>query len=256
MKGLIGSIYRRSIVIVAVLLAWTIVPLFIKHMFMPSLIDVLSALVKMLETGEMADHILSSLARAGAGVVISVVLALPLGVLLGWYPKIEAYLNPLFTALRNTSILALLPLFVLFLGVGEISKVAVIVFGCFFPMLLSTIDGVKNVDPVLIQSARSMGISPFGLLSKVVVPAAMGFIISGFRLVCSISLLVLVGAEMLGAKSGLGFLIYRYEQSFQVPKMYAGILVMIVLGILVNWLIGKLERRLTIWQSVTDKETA
>jgi len=250
---LIGNIYRRCIVIVVILLAWAIIPLFIKHMFMPSLIDVLAALGSMFATGEMFDHIFSSLGRAGAGVIISVVLAIPIGVLLGWYPKAEAYLDPLFTALRNTSILALLPLFVLFLGVGEVSKVAVIIFGCFFPMLLSTIDGVKNVDPVHIQSARSMGISKIGLLFKVVVPGAMAFIISGFRLVCSISLLVLVGAEMLGANSGLGFMIYRYEQAFLIPKMYAGILTMIILGILINWLIGKLERRLTIWQGVTSK---
>jgi NitT/TauT family transport system permease protein len=144
--------------------------------------------------------------------------------------------------------LAILPLFVLFLGIGEASKIGVILFGCFFPQLLNTVEGVKNVDPVLIRSAKSTGISNAGLFWKVVLPGAMSYIIAGFRLCASISFLILVGAEMLGADHGLGLMIYRYQQSFLVTKMYAGIIVMIVLGVLINFLVAKLEKRLTVWK--------
>jgi len=146
------------------------------------------------------------------------------------------------------SVLAILPLFVLFLGIGEVSKVSVIVFGCFFPQLINTIEGVKNVDPVLIKAARSMGLSRLGIFWKVVLPGSMSYIIAGFRLCASISLLILVGAEMLGAEYGLGYMIYHYQQAYMIPKMYAGIIIMVVIGVLINGLIAYAEKRLTIWQ--------
>jgi NitT/TauT family transport system permease protein len=252
-SGIFLRVFEKSIVIILILIAWWILPKYFKSLFLPSLQDVLVALVKMIQDGEIIKHTLGSLGRAVSGLLVAEALAIPLGVLLGWFPRFERYLDPLFVALRNLSVLAVLPLFVLFLGIGEVSKVSVIAFGCFFPQLINTIEGVKNVDPILIKAARSMGLSSFGIFRKVVLPGSMSYIIAGFRLCASISLLILVGAEMLGAEYGLGYMIYHYQQAYMIPKMYAGIIIMVVIGVVVNGLIARLEKRLTIWQEKPNR---
>ncbi|MDR3294287.1 MAG: ABC transporter permease [Clostridiales Family XIII bacterium] len=241
--------YQKSVVIILVLAAWSVFPHFMKNnMFLPPFLDIMQTLWEMVRSGEMGKHLLASLRRAGIGLAIAEAAAIPVGIGLGWFARFENYLDPLLTALRNLSVLTILPLFVLFLGIGEVSKTAIIVWGCFFPQLVNTISGVKNVDPVLIQSARSMGMSNFSLFQKVILPGSMTYTLTGFRLSASIALLVLVGAEMLGADFGLGHMIFHYQQAFLIKKMYCGILVMIIVGVVVNTLIARLESRLTIWQ--------
>ncbi|MDR2089975.1 MAG: ABC transporter permease [Clostridiales Family XIII bacterium] len=246
------TMYRKSILIIVILLAWAIIPLFVRNMFLPSLLDVLEEMWEMILSGELIKHLMGSLKRAAAGLLIAELLAIPIGIGLGWFPRFESYLDPLLQAMRNTSVLTILPLFVLLLGIGEVSKVTIITWGCFFPTLINTIQGVKNVDPILIRAARSMGISGFGLFRKVVLPGSMSYIIAGFRLSASVSLLVLVGSEMLGADFGLGYMILHYQQAFLIKKMYCGILVMIIIGVLLNSAIIRLERKLTVWQDKPD----
>jgi ABC-type nitrate/sulfonate/bicarbonate transport system, permease component len=246
--GLPYRIYQKTIVIAILLLLWLIIPNFVHNMYLPSLVDILNAYAGMIQTGELFQHIGSSLFRAFIGLVIAEIIAIPGGVLLGWFPKAEKYFDPLLQIIRNTAVLSILPLFVLTLGIGETSKIAIVIWGTFFPSLLNTFEGVKNVDPLLIRSARSMGISNFGLLRKVVIPGALPFILTGLRLSAGVSLLVLVGAEMLGADHGLGYMIFYYEQAFLIPKMYVGILTLMIIGVLVNFLLVLLERRLTRWQ--------
>ncbi|MDR1605047.1 MAG: ABC transporter permease [Gracilibacteraceae bacterium] len=248
-SGKLLTVYEKSAVILLILLAWAIVPrYFYHHMFLPSLLDILKTMVPMIQSGELLNHMGGSLLRAGIGLGIATLLAVPLGIVLGWFPRVENYLDPLLQAMRNTSVLAILPVFVLFLGVGELSKVCVIIWGCFFPQFINTIQGVKNVDANLIFYARSIGISNFGLFRKVVLPGALSYIIAGFRIAASVSLLVLVAAEMLGASRGLGYMVQHYQQAMLIEKMYCGILVMITLGVLLNSIIVRLEKRLLIWR--------
>jgi NitT/TauT family transport system permease protein len=171
--------------------------------------------------------------------------------LLGWFARLERYLDPTLQIIRNTPVLAILPIFILILGIGDASKIAIVIWATFFPTLLNTIQGVKNVDTVLIRSAQSMGISSVGLFFKVILPAASPYILAGFRLSAGVALIVLVAAEMIGAMHGLGFMIFNYQHSYQVPKMYVGILTLAIIGVITNWLLLKLEGRLTRWQEKT-----
>ena len=241
-------LYRKSIIILLLLLFWLIIPNYVHNMFVPPLSEVLRTLVDMAKSGELWKHISSTLFRAFIGLAIAEAIAIPLGIAIGWFPKVEKYLDPVLQVARNTSVLALFPLFVLTLGIGELSKITIVLWGTFFPTLINTIQGVRNVDPLLIRSAQSMGISSLGLFRKVVLPGALPYILAGFRLSAGVSLLVVVGAEMLGADFGLGYMIFYYEQAFQIPKMYVGILVLAVIGVLVNYLISRLEHYLTRWQ--------
>src|SRR5690606_38227794 len=124
-----------------------------------------------------------------------------------WYSKFSDIINPLLEIFRNTAALALLPVFILFLGIGEASKIGLIIYACVWPILLNTISGVRNVDPLLIKSARTMGLSSIKLFRKVILPAAVPTIFVGVRLAGGFSVLMLVAAEMVGAKAGLGYLI-------------------------------------------------
>lgn len=145
--------------------------------------------------------------------------------------------------------LALLPVFVLILGLGETSKISIILYACAWPILLNTVAGVKSVDPLLIKSARSMGLRPVRLFQKVILPAAVPTIFTGIRLAGAYSILVLVAAEMVGAKAGLGYLITYAQFNFRVPDMYAGILTISVLGLLFNQLLVRLARRFSTWRT-------
>jgi NitT/TauT family transport system permease protein len=156
--------------------------------------------------------------------------------------------DPLLQVIRNTSVLAILPLFVLILGIGEVSKIGIIIWAAFFPSLINTIQGVKTVDPVLIRSARSMGCSETRLFVKVILPAASPYILAGLRLSAGVSLIVVVGAEMIGARFGLGYMIFNYQHNYLVPYMYVGILTLAIIGVVVNSLLVLFEKRLTRWQ--------
>ncbi|GIP59251.1 ABC transporter permease [Paenibacillus woosongensis] len=241
---------KSSIAIFTFLLLWELAPRlgFVNVTFLPPLSIVVSAWWQLLLSGDLADHLLASLLRSVGGFFLAVAVSIPLGLAIGWWKGVAEFLNPLLEMFRNTPALAILPVFILLLGLGETSKIAIVFYACAFPLLLNTISGVRNVDPLLIKSARSMGLSPVNLFRKVILPASVPTIFVGIRQAGASSILVLVAAEMVGAKSGLGYLVQYTQFSFQIPQMYAGILTISVIGLIVNYLLVHLERKLTSWK--------
>src|SRR6185312_15199894 len=124
------------------------------------------------------------------GFVLAIAVGVPLGLVIGWYRPVAEVLGPLLELFRNTAALALLPVFILLLGIGETSKIAIVVYACTWPNLLNTISGVREVDPVLIKSARSMALPPHRLFAKVILPASLPTVFTGVRLAGSASILV------------------------------------------------------------------
>jgi NitT/TauT family transport system permease protein len=240
--------FQKTFLIAVLLALWIVVPIYAESMYVPSLLKVLAAYWDLIISGELWWHIGTSMKIAVAGLVISVAVAVPLGFLIGRVETISNFLDPLLQVMRNTSVLAILPLFVLILGIGDISKTAIIIWGAFFPTLINTIQGVRNVDPVLVNIARSMGIRPTGMFLNIIIPAASPYILAGVRLSASVSLIVIVGAEMIGARYGLGYMIFNYQHNYMVPYMYVGILTLAIIGVLVNWFFVSLEKRLLCWQ--------
>jgi NitT/TauT family transport system permease protein len=247
--------FKKSIVIIALLAIWEVAPRLgiVDITFFPPLSEVLKAWWKLLLSGDLADHTLASLSRSLGGFALALVISIPLGLAIGWWKPVSEYLNPLLETMRNTAALAILPVFILLLGLGETSKIAIVLYACAFPLLLNTISGVKNVDPLLIKSARSMGLSSISLFRKVIIPAATPTIFVGIRQAGASSILVLVAAEMVGAKSGLGYLIQYAQFSFLITDMYAGILSISVIGLIINFLLVSLEKRLTGWKQTLNE---
>ncbi|REK75046.1 ABC transporter permease [Paenibacillus paeoniae] len=249
------KLFKKSIVIVVLLAIWEITPRLgiINITFFPPISKVLATWWQLLLSGDLLDHTVASLTRSIGGLLLAIAVSIPLGLAIGWWRPVAEYLNPFLELMRNTAALAILPVFILLLGLGETSKVAIVFYACIFPLLLNTISGVKNVDPLLIKSARSMGLNAISLFRKVIVPASIPTIFVGIRQAGASSILVLVAAEMVGATSGLGYLIQYAQFSFLITEMYAGIITISVIGLIVNYLLVTLEKRLTGWkQNVRD----
>jgi NitT/TauT family transport system permease protein len=246
-----GAVGKRVIAIGLLVAVWEIFPRLgvVDATFLPPLSEVLTAWWGLLTSGELGAHIEASLLRSLAGLGLAITAAIPLGLMIGWYRPVATLLNPLLEVFRNTAALALLPVFVLILGIGEISKVSIVFYACSWPILLNTISGVQGVDPLLIKSARSLGFTPLRLFQKVILPAAVPTIFTGIRLSGAYSILILIAAEMVGAKAGLGYLINAAQFNFAVPDMYAGIITISTIGLAVNQILVQIERRFSTWRT-------
>ncbi|NJD54261.1 MAG: ABC transporter permease [Candidatus Methanoperedens sp.] len=241
---------RKVIALLVFFLLWELLPasgIISKAYFAPPS-EVFAALVRLTVSGELWTHTSISLQRAITGLGLATIIMIPLGFFMGWYRDFEEIADGLVQTLRQTSSLSLFPVFILFLGIGEVSKIAVIFWGAQWPILLNTINGVKSVDPLLIKSARSMGSSSISLFRKVVIPSSLPSIITGLRLSATHSVIVLVAAEMIGAKSGLGYSVINWEYNFMIPEMYAAIVMLALLGLITNYSLVWLEKTTTKWK--------
>ncbi len=242
----------RSGLVLALAALWELAPRLglTDPTFLPPLTEVLAAGWVLAQNGQLWEHTSVSLARSLGGLSIAVAIAIPLGLAIGWYQRLGQAVNPLIELLRNTAPLALLPVFLLLLGIGEVSKLSIVVYACAWPLLLNTIAAVRQVDPLLIKSARTMGATPRQLFVKVILPASVPTIFVGIRLAAASAMLVLIAAEMVGAKAGLGYLIIYAQYSFLIGDMYFGIIAITAIGVSLNFALQKLERHFTAWQGV------
>jgi NitT/TauT family transport system permease protein len=243
-------VVRNSGAILLFLLLWEIAPRLglINRMFLPPFSEIIARGADYALAGKLAPQILVSVGRAAGGFALGVVTAVPLGILLGWYRPLEAYLNPLLQLLRQTNPVSLFPAFILFFGIGYITNIAIIYWVVVWPILLGTINGVRQADPALVKYARSVGLPDSKIFTKVVLPSAAPSIITGARLAATYSFLMLVVSEMVGASSGLGYLIVNAQYLLSVHLLYVGVIVLALLGIASNWGLVAIERRLTAWK--------
>lgn len=217
----------------------------------PPLDTIAAALWKGLASGALLDDIAISLRRSGIAFGAAVALGIPLGLFMGQIRAVERALDPVLQLFRQTSALALYPVFILLLGLGEASKVFVIFWATLFPILLATIGGVKQVDRKLIEMARTFGASRLTVFRRVVLPASVPAIFVGLRLSATTALLLLIAAEMIGANKGVGFQVMNAQYNFQIPLMFAAIFLLAGLGLAANIVLVLLQRRLCRWADMT-----
>ena len=218
-------------------------------MFMPPLEDVARTFYQQVfVTHELLGHIGVSFMRAGAGLGLAAVVGIAAGILMGRVRAIESFLDPLISALFPTPKLALFPLMMIFLGIGDASKIALIFLGCFFPIVINTYTGVKNVDKFLVWNALTKGASHRQLIWHVIIPASLPFVFAGLRVATSTAFLLIVASELIAANDGLGYLIMFAERSFDPALMWCGILVIAGMGFTVDRLLLALGARLFVWQ--------
>lgn len=245
------TLVRVLLGVVLLALAWEFLPQWgiVDSQFVTPLHEVIKAWWQLLTDGELESQIRPSLIRAASGFAISIAVGVPLGAAIAWYRPVREVVTPVLEIFRNTAALAILPVFILVLGIGETSKIAIVVYACSFPILLNTVSGVANVDTQLLRTARVLGLSPIKTFLQVALPAALPTIFTGIRIAGAASILVLIAAEMVGATAGLGYFINYTQSTFMIPEMYATILTTTVLGLAVNYGLVWLEKRFSGWRA-------
>lgn len=186
------------------------------------------------QSGELGRHVAASLLRVVLGFSLAVSLALPLAVLASFAPRLASAFDPLMTFMRNIPPLALVPVLILWFGIGESSKLALIVLSSFFPVFMGTATGLSSVDPKLVEMGKSLGLPRLRILARVMLPESVPSLVNGLRLGLGYSWRALVGAEMVAASSGLGYWILDAEEMARIDTVFAGILVIGILGILID----------------------
>ncbi|WP_336786154.1 ABC transporter permease [Paenibacillus sp. MMO-177] len=239
-----------ALIPVLVLVAWQLAVtngLASRQMFPPPT-SILGDFYDMLRSGELTHHLGISVLRAMVGFLIGGGLGLLFGLLNGLYRRTEELLDPTIQMLRTVPLLAITPLFILWFGFGELSKVLLIAMGAFFPLYVNSFLGVRNVDSKLFDVARVLEFSRFHQLTKVVMPAAMPNILLGMRLSLSTAWLCLVVAELMGADQGIGYLIQDARSYMRTGVVFVGIIIFAVVGKLTDSLVRVLESRLLQWR--------
>jgi len=241
----------RVLSLVGLVVLWEVVARigWVPVLFLPSPLGVVAEGWEMVMSGELAGHLAASLKRLLFGFAVGGGLGVIVGIAVGFFSVAEAVGTPLIAATFPVPKIALLPLLILWLGLGEPSKIAVIALGVFFPMAINTYTGVRQADPLLVRAAVSFGARRVSVIRKVVLPSALPMIFAGLRLGAGTALLLLVAAEMIAVESGIGFLVLHAGNIMATTKLMVGIVVLSLLGVLSHWGLNRLERLTIPWQS-------
>ena len=233
--------------IIAIVLIWEITPLagLVDQQFFPPPSQVLLVLGKLAASGVLFIHIAATLQRVFLGLVLAIIIAVPMGIILGGvFPTLSRNLMRLFRLLEQVNALPLSLICMLFFGIGELVKVFIIFWSTIWPILFSTIAGVRQVDPLYINMARSLGAGKFEILSKAVLPAAAPAIFAGIRSGATYAFFIIIAAESMGAYYGLGRLIRS--------SAFGAAIIIALLGMLLNYLLHYMEGSLLGWKQKPD----
>jgi ABC-type nitrate/sulfonate/bicarbonate transport system permease component len=241
---------KRLLAPAVVLGVWQCISTFVldetTRALLPPPTAVAATFFEMIRSGELFRHLFDSLRREFTAFSWALI-AIPLGVAMGWWKPVHAQLNPLIEMLRPIPPLAWIPLSILWFGVGDTQNQFIILLGIFFPILLNTISGVKSVEPNLVRAARCLGGGEAAVLRRVVLPAALPQIVTGVRIGLGVGWMALVAAELVGANSGLGFLINDARTLLRTDIVIVGMIAIGLVGLGLDIMIRKLSRRALPW---------
>ena len=218
------------------------------ELLMPSPAAIVRALVELWLNGTLVEHITASLKRIIPGWIIGTAAGLAVGTAMGIFSAARAAGLPIVSALFPIPKIALLPVLILWFGIGEPSKVATIALGVFFPTVISAYSACDAVPRNLIRMAQSFGLPATDIVRKIVLPGSMPGILAGFRISASVALLLVVAAEMIGAQYGIGAFVLQAGNLMQTDQLMAGVVMLSVLGLLIAWGLGMVERSMLRWR--------
>jgi NitT/TauT family transport system permease protein len=222
---------------------------FIDTRFFPAPSQIMKTMVEMLRTGELETHTVVSLERMFYGIVIGSIPALVLGIVMGLNRPIRAVFDPLIAATYPVPKSAILPLALLIFGLGEGSKVFMVAIGVFFPVVINTTTGVREINRIYLDVGQNFKASRWNTFWTIALPGALPVIMTGFKLGIGIGLVLIAVAEMVGAKSGLGYLIWSAWSTFAVEQMYVGLFTIAIIGFLLTVALNELERVIIPWKA-------
>ncbi|MFD5628245.1 ABC transporter permease [Streptomyces sp. NPDC127072] len=246
MRVLLRSVYVLALP-AALVVVWWLASDGSTDPFWPPLRTILETFPDVWTRDRLRADVLPSAVRLLAGYASAAVVGVAVGTVIGSYRRVRAFCEPVLEFLRAVPPPVLVPVIMLFAGIGDTMKIAVIASGCVWPILLNTVEGVRAVDSVMSETARSYGVTGAARLRSVVLPAASPQIFAGLRQALSIGIILMVISEMFAASNGIGFTIVQFQRGFAIPDMWTGILVLGLLGFLLSVVFQSVERRVLGW---------
>jgi ABC-type nitrate/sulfonate/bicarbonate transport system permease component len=216
-------------------------------LIVPPLSRILRVFSELVWSGQIPLQVLTSMKRAAAGYVMAAIVFIPLGILMGLSQSVYRLLEVTVEMLRPVPPPVMIPVAMLFFGLEDEMKIFVIFFSCAWPILLNTLDGARNVDRVLLSTARTFGLSQWKIIWKVILPACSPQIVTGLKVSLPIMLILVVISEMVGSTDGIGYFILDSQRRFRVAQMYAGMFTLAILGYTLNQLFNFLYKLLMPW---------
>jgi NitT/TauT family transport system permease protein len=217
--------------------------------FFPAPSAIIAKLIEMARSGELTENVLISLQRIVLGFLLGGVPAIVIGIAMGIWRPIRALVDPLIVATYPIPKSSLLPLILLIFGLGEMSKVMMVAIGVFYPMAINATAGVLQINQIYLDVGKSFKASPWDTFRTIALPGALPFIMTGVKLGAGLALILIAIAEMVGAKSGIGYMIWSAWETFAVAKMYVGLFVIALIGFAISLLLNEIERWVIRWKA-------
>lgn len=238
-----------AIVVVALMVwEWQVRSGGLSALFFPAPSTIARTLIRLLTNGELAVNVGATLSRLLLGFALGGLPALILGMAMGWSRRLRAVVDPFIAAAHPVPKIAVLPLIMIIFGIGESSKVVVVAVAIFFPMLINTMAGVRQISPIYFEVAENYGASLFKVFTRVVVPGSLPLVLTGARLALNVALLITIAVELVAAQEGLGEMIWFAWETLRTEELYASLIVIAALGISFNFLLQRLTAHLVPWQ--------
>jgi sulfonate transport system permease protein len=243
-------IVRGLMLPVAIIIIWQLLGSlgFVSSVILPTPFDISKAFIELVRSGELLKHMRISIYRAAVGFLLGGGLGFAFGVAVGLFKRFEQSFDPSIQMLRTVPHLAITPLFILWFGIGEFSKILLIALGAFFPLYINTFVGIRGVDSKLFDVARVLEFTKLKQITRLILPAALPNILLGLRLSIGVSWLGLVVAELMGSSEGIGYMILDARQFSQTAIVFVGILIFASVGKLSDSFVRILERKLLRWR--------
>jgi len=246
-----ARLVRYSLLPVILIILWyysTGIKEFFPPALLPDPVKVLMSMGNMIFTGELFRHIYASMLRIFYAILVACFFGIPLGLFMGIYHKFEELIDGVLTIIRPIPPLAWIPLAILWFGIGNMSVVFITCLSAFFAVLLNTIGGVRAVDRVLVRAAESLGADQKILIWRVILPASLPSIFTGFRIAIGVSWMSIVAAELVAASSGLGYMISFYREFMRTDLIIVGMITIGIIGLIMDWITRRLEDWLLPWR--------
>lgn len=247
---LLKRVLLRSLPFLLVVVVWQVLHLaeVVSPALLPSPRQVFDAGVRLASRGVLLDHMIASTTRVLLGVIIGVTLAIPVGFALGWFPAVRGFLDPLINFFRALPPIALVPLVVVYVGIGEEGRLFVLIYASFFPATVVIYEGITAIESIFVRAAHVLGANGFEMFRKVVLPFTVPHILTAFRVALGVAWATLVAAELVAARTGLGAMIQDASNFFQIPVIFLGIIVIGAIALLMDAVVRVIVTRLVTWR--------
>jgi ABC-type nitrate/sulfonate/bicarbonate transport system permease component len=248
--GIPPGVWQPLAIIVVFLASWEMAVSAgaLSALFFPPPSVIALTLVRLTANGVLPAHMAATFSRLVVGLAIGGMIGLLLGLWMGWSEQVRRVLDPLVAALHPVPKTAMLPVIMIIFGIGESSKIVIVVIAAFFPMLINSMAGVRQINPIHFEVARSFQATPWRVFTRVVLPGSLPMVLAGARIALNVSLLLTIGVEMVAAHQGLGALIWLAWETLRTEQLYAGLTVAAMLGVGFNRLILALTAHFVPWQ--------